>query len=119
MVCWTAALIAVLVISAVRTGDVRLLESVLLIIAVTDIDKQRLFKLIARAIVVSITVATPRTKIVILCAFENILTPLAAQIPQSIRPTATGIISVPNAPLAIFLVFEGIMVILIEILFTT
>ena len=56
MVCWTAALIAVLVISAVRTGDVRLLESVLLIIAVTDIDKQRLFKLIATALAASIAV---------------------------------------------------------------
>ena len=56
MVCWTAALIAVLVISAVRTGDVRLLENVLLIIAVTDIDKQRLFKLIATALAASIAV---------------------------------------------------------------
>lgn len=56
MVCWTAALIAVLVISAVRTGDVRLLESVLLIIAVMDIDKQRLFKWIATALAASIAV---------------------------------------------------------------
>lgn len=56
MVCWTAALIAVLVISAVRTGDVRLLENVLLIIAVTDIDKQRLFKWIATALAASIAV---------------------------------------------------------------
>ena len=69
-----------------------------------------LLRFVERAIVVSITVATPRTNMVKLWLLGNIFTPLAAQMIHSKSPTKDGMISVPIVLLAIsFILFEFVV----------